>query len=151
MAAKANGRHEAPIKAPDEAKTVRLSEDGNDEWRSRGPAPSGLLRKWPVANLTTLVVPMLAAMLVVTTLAGPRVADAADLDARALAATCRSCHQPGESVIPSLDGQSYATLVAMLRGYRDGSRAGTVMPELVKGYSDAELDAIARQLAAKRQ
>jgi cytochrome c553 len=39
----------------------------------------------------------------------------------------------------------------MLRGYRDGSRAGTVMPEIAKGYSDAELDAIARQLAAKGQ
>lgn len=103
-----------------------------------------------MAQLTKLVVPMLAA-LVAAMLAGPRVAGAADLDARALAASCRSCHQPGESVIPSLDGQSYATLVATLRGYRDGSRAGTVMPELAKGYSDAELDAIARELAAERR
>ena len=103
-----------------------------------------------MAHLTKLAVPMLLTI-VAATLAGARVADAADIDARALAATCRSCHQPGESVIPSLDGQSYATLAASLRGYRDGSRAGTVMPELAKGYTEAELDAIARHLAAERR
>src|SRR5689334_1380326 len=54
MAAKANGRRGAPIKAPDEAKTVRLSEDGNDEWRPTRPVPSGLLRKWPRTVLRKL-------------------------------------------------------------------------------------------------
>jgi len=54
MAAKANGGRGAPIKAPDEAKTVRLSEDGNDEWRPTRPVPSGLLRKWPRAVLRKL-------------------------------------------------------------------------------------------------
>ena len=103
-----------------------------------------------MAQLTKFAVPMLATI-VVATLPSARVADAADIDARGLAATCRSCHQSGESVIPSLDGQSYATLAAKLRGYRDGSRIGTVMPELAKGYTEAELDEIARHLAAERR
>ena len=101
-------------------------------------------------HLTKLAVRMLAMVAAVTS-GGGWVASAAEIDARSLVAGCRSCHQPGESVIPSLDGQSYATLAASLRGYRDGSRAGTVMPELAKGYTEAELDAIARHLAAERR
>jgi len=72
-------------------------------------------------------------------------APAAD-DARALAAGCRSCHQ-GDTVIPSLDDQSRDALLGKLRGFRDGTRPGTVMPELVKGYTAAQLEAIAGYLA----
>jgi len=54
MAAIANGRGEMPIEAPDEAKTVRLSEDGNDEWRFTPPVPFGLQRKWHSTSLRTL-------------------------------------------------------------------------------------------------
>jgi cytochrome c553 len=46
-----------------------------------------------------------------------------------------------------LQGQSRNALVAKLRGFREGSRAGTVMPQLAKGYSDAELEEIARYFA----
>ena len=100
-------------------------------------------------HLTQLAAPLLTTIVAVTS--GARVADATDIDARALAASCRTCHQRGESIIPSIDGQSYATLNATLRGYRDGSRAGTVMPQLAKGYTVAELDAIAQYLAAERR
>jgi len=43
-----------PIKAPDEAKTARLSEDGNDEWHPMPPVPAGLQRKWHFAVLRKL-------------------------------------------------------------------------------------------------
>ena len=46
MSANANGWHGVPIKALDEAKTGRLSEESNAEWRPRAPVPFGLLRKW---------------------------------------------------------------------------------------------------------
>jgi cytochrome c553 len=72
---------------------------------------------------------------------------AADDGARALAAGCRSCHQPGESVIAALDGQTRETLTAKLRAFRDGALSGTVMPQLAKGYTDAQLEAIARYFA----
>jgi len=49
MDANASGRQGAPIKAPDDAKTGRLGEEGNEEWRSLPPVPFGLLPKTPIA------------------------------------------------------------------------------------------------------
>jgi len=100
----------------------------------------------PASNMTPLA-PWMLAVVVTGALAGANGADAADVGARALAAGCRSCHQPGESTIPSLDGKSREALAGKLRAYREGSLAGTVMPQLAKGYTDAELDAIARYFA----
>ena len=54
MGTNANGRNEAPIKAHDEAKTGRLGEECNDEWRLRPPVPLGLLPKTPIALLRRL-------------------------------------------------------------------------------------------------
>jgi len=48
MDANANGRHGAPIKAHDEAKTGRLREESNAEWRAMMPVPFGLLPKTPI-------------------------------------------------------------------------------------------------------
>jgi len=45
MGANANGRTEAPIKAHDEAKTGRLGEERNEEWRLSAPVPFGLLQR----------------------------------------------------------------------------------------------------------
>ena len=97
----------------------------------------------PAPNMTPLA-PSMLAVVVSGALAGANGADAADVGARALAAGCRSCHQPGEATIPSLDGKSREALAGKLRAYREGSLAGTVMPQLAKGYTDVELDAIAR-------
>jgi hypothetical protein len=54
MAANANGWHGAPIKAADEAKTERLREENNAEWRPRAAVPFGLLPKTPIAALQSL-------------------------------------------------------------------------------------------------
>ena len=54
MGANANGRHGAPIKAADEAKTGRLREENNAEWRPKAPVPFGLLPKTPIAALRSL-------------------------------------------------------------------------------------------------
>lgn len=71
-------------------------------------------------------------------------------DPRALAAGCASCHRPGASTIPSLRGRPRDELLAALRGFRDGSRNGTVMPQLARGYTEAQLDAIAAWYAMQR-
>ena len=65
------------------------------------------------------------------------------LDARALAATCASCHQPGQPLPPALHGRDRSELLAALEAFRSGARAGTVMPQLARGYSLAQLEAIA--------
>jgi len=54
MGANENGRNEAPIKAHDEAKTGRLGEEGNEEWRLSAPVPFGLLPKTRIAALQRL-------------------------------------------------------------------------------------------------
>jgi hypothetical protein len=54
MAANANGRNEAAIKAHDEAKTGRLGEECNEEWRLSTPVPFGLLPNTRIAALQRL-------------------------------------------------------------------------------------------------
>jgi len=54
MDANANGWHGVPIKTADEAKTERLREENNAEWRAMPPVPSGLLPKTPIAALQSL-------------------------------------------------------------------------------------------------
>ena len=73
-----------------------------------------------------------------------------DEDARALAAGCASCHRASERIPPSLAGQSREAMIAKLRGFRDGTRDGTVMPQLVRGYTPAQLDAVAAWFAGQR-
>jgi cytochrome c553 len=75
---------------------------------------------------------------------------AESVDVRALAAGCASCHQPSQQVPPPLAGQPREALAAKLRGFRDGARSGTVMPQIAKGYTPDELDALAGYFAAQR-
>ena len=82
-------------------------------------------------------------------LLGTPIAQGATLDVRALAAGCASCHQRGQQSPPALTGQSAKTLAAKLFGFRDGTRNGTVMPRIGRGYSRAELEALARYFAAR--
>jgi cytochrome c553 len=71
------------------------------------------------------------------------------IDARAaayLAANCANCHgTQGKSTgaMPSLAGQSQAQIAEQMRAFRDGKRPATIMHQLAKGYSDAQIDAIA--------
>lgn len=71
---------------------------------------------------------------------------AEDVTARNLAATCTGCHGTGGASagdIPSLAGVSKDELLKMLREFRAGTRNGTIMQQNAKGYSDAQLEAIA--------
>ena len=72
--------------------------------------------------------------------------------ARALAATCFTCHgTDGRSVggvPPSLAGQGKASLYQQLKDYKDGKRPGTIMHQHAKGYTDAQLEQIAGYFAA---
>lgn len=59
---------------------------------------------------------------------------------------CYSCHgtdgrSPG--VIPSLTGKSADQTLLMLKAYKSGQLAATVMTRQAKGYTDAELEAMA--------
>lgn len=80
---------------------------------------------------------------------------AADLDTRALAATCANCHgTDGRPVAGSgsarLAGQDKVFIVAQMTAFRDGSRPATVMHQLAKGYSNAQIERIAAYFAAQK-
>ena len=66
--------------------------------------------------------------------------------ARNLAATCAGCHGTGgmsSAGMPRLAGMPRDQLKRALQDYKSGVRTGTVMPQLAKGYTDAQIDAIA--------
>jgi cytochrome c553 len=73
--------------------------------------------------------------------------------ARLVAATCANCHgTDGRSRgdIPGLAGRDKGELVRLVRDFRDGRRRSTVMQQLAKGYSDAEIEAAAAYFAAQK-
>ena len=75
----------------------------------------------------------------------------ANLD-RDIAANCANCHGTdgrGRGVIPSLAGQDAAVIVQRMKEFRDGRRAATVMQQLAKGYTDAQIEAAAAYFAAQ--
>jgi cytochrome c553 len=72
---------------------------------------------------------------------------------RDVAANCTSCHgTDGRSRggIPSLVGQDRLNLVQQMRDFRDGKRPSTIMQQLAKGYSDAEIEAAAAYLSEQK-
>lgn len=69
-----------------------------------------------------------------------------DFQVRTWAAACAACHGPSgksEGGMPSLSGHDAADLAKHMKAFRAGSRSGTVMPRLMRGYTEAEIDAIA--------
>jgi cytochrome c553 len=71
----------------------------------------------------------------------------ADVATRSLAATCANCHgTDGRSAtkeVPALAGMARQEIAASLRAFKAGSRPATVMHQLAKGYTDAQIDALA--------
>ena len=75
--------------------------------------------------------------------------------ARALAANCAACHGTnGNSVggsIPGLAGMNKEYLLNQIKAFRDGKREATLMHQISKGYTDAEMTAIADFFAAQKK
>jgi cytochrome c553 len=78
--------------------------------------------------------------------------DALALRARSLAATCAQCHgTEGHAVdggaVPSLAGMPAAALAERMNAFKSGSRGGTVMPQLAKGFTGAQISQLAAWFA----
>lgn len=79
---------------------------------------------------------------------------AQDLQAgRSLAATCANCHgtdgRARGAAMPPLAGMKADRMLELLADYRSGRQPGTVMPQIVKGYTEAQLRLIAAYFAAR--
>jgi cytochrome c553 len=87
--------------------------------------------------------------------AAPLGAGAQDSATRNLAASCAICHgTDGRAVtrdIVPLAGLPREHIVGQMRAFRDGQRPATVMHQIAKGYSDAQIDALATWFAAQKR
>ena len=71
--------------------------------------------------------------------------------ARLLASNCANCHGTDghpQGGLPALNGVPKATIVALLQDFKSGKRPSTIMQQLSKGYTDADIDAIAGYFAS---
>ena len=78
------------------------------------------------------------------------------LHQRANAATCANCHgTEGRTVqgsaIPALAGMPKEYMVLQMKAFKDGTRPATVMHQLTKGYTDAQINSIADYYASLKR
>ena len=75
--------------------------------------------------------------------------------ARNLAAACAICHgtegRAATKDVIALAGLPRDHIVSQMRAFRDGTRPATVMHQIAKGYSDAQIDAMAAWFAAQKR
>ncbi len=85
---------------------------------------------------------------------GAHAQDASTLQVKSLAATCASCHGTNGkavdgAVVPGLAGVPAVHMVEQMKAFRAGSRQATVMHQIVKGYTDAQIEQLAAYFAAQ--
>ena len=72
---------------------------------------------------------------------------------RDLAASCAMCHgTDGRSagITESLAGRPKDQIVSTVKLFREGKKPATVMNQIAKGYTDAQVEAIAAFFAAQK-
>ncbi len=82
-------------------------------------------------------------------------ASAQSPDVRYLAANCANCHgTDGRAAsgagMPGLAGLSATYFVEQMNAFRNGSRQATIMHQIAKGYTDAQIAAMAQFFAAQK-
>ncbi len=86
--------------------------------------------------------------------AGPSLAVAQDAHlARNLAATCANCHGTNGNAVGDmkpLAGVSAEKIVALIADYRSGNQPATIMHQIAKGYTEAQIRLVAEYFAAQK-
>lgn len=99
---------------------------------------------------------LLGAALLGALLPAAQAQDAKALYARSLAATCANCHGTNGravegSAVPGLAGMNATYFTEQMKAFKSGARQATVMHQLAKGYTDAQIDTLAAYFAAQGQ
>ena len=85
--------------------------------------------------------------------ASPQAAEPEALRTRGLAASCAACHgtegRAVDAAVPGLAGLPAAYIAGQMKAFKSGSRPATVMHQLARGYSDAQIDALAAYFTAQ--
>ncbi len=100
-------------------------------------------------RLLVLAQPLLVLLL------APALASAGPLPARgvAWAQACAACHGPdgrSQGAVPALDTLSAAQFGAAMWAFRTEERQGTVMNQIARGLSEADIEAVTAYFAARR-
>jgi sulfide dehydrogenase cytochrome subunit len=96
------------------------------------------------------MLPRLAAVLTALALAAP----AAQAEAPLAAEGCTGCHGPagsGAGAIPAIAGRDAAELRALMAAFRANERPASIMGRVARGYTEAEIAAIAEHFAQARR
>jgi sulfide dehydrogenase cytochrome subunit len=83
----------------------------------------------------------------------PAVAQAPGIAPPLLAASCGTCHGPdgrGAGSVPPLDGLGAEAIRASMLAFRQDRLPATIMNRLAKGFTEAEIDALAAHLGRGR-
>lgn len=95
-----------------------------------------------------------AAVAIAAAIAAPSAVRAdAGFNAALAAVNCYNCHGQGgasTSKIPKLTEMTPKGMAESLKAFRDGTKAGTIMNRISKGFNDAQIDAITAHIAKKR-
>lgn len=75
--------------------------------------------------------------------------------ARNLAATCAGCHGTNGKVVPGSGNEALAgvekdKLLQKLRDFRSGAKPATIMHQISRGYTEAQLELVAVYFAAQK-
>lgn len=115
-----------------------------------GDAP--MMNKQMKIRLATVLVAGLSAFAATTASAQSK----DELYVASVSATCATCHgtkgaATNGSAVVSLAGMPAANIILQMKAFKDGSRPATVMHQLSKGYSDAQVAMIANYFAAQKK
>jgi len=96
----------------------------------------------------------LIAMALATCWLSSQAQESEKLHQRANAAMCANCHgSEGRTVensaVPPLAGLPRDYLIQQMQAYKDGSRKATVMHQISKGFSDAQITSFADYFSAQ--
>ena len=99
---------------------------------------------------------VLWAVVMLAAMGAAQAQDAKALQAASLAASCTACHGTEgravpSSTVPGLAGQPASALVEQMKAFKSGARTGSVMPQIAKGYSDAQIEQLAAWFAAQKK
>ncbi|MDI9333810.1 MAG: c-type cytochrome [Cytophagales bacterium] len=75
---------------------------------------------------------------------------------KSLVATCANCHgtngyAASGSSVSGLAGLPKDYLIAQMKAFKNGTRPATVMHQLAKGFSDAQIEQMAAYFAAQKK
>ena len=98
---------------------------------------------------------MLIGLGLMSSLSIAQISNASQLYKSGLVATCANCHGTnGNGVVgasmPLINTFTSEHMLTQLQAYKNGSREGTIKPQLAKGYTDEQLETIALQLGKKQ-